>query len=72
MEAASAELDFERAARFRDQLRAVQDIVEGQNIAMKVKGEQDAIAFAADKDQACVQVFNYPLTVSSSAVKVLR
>jgi excinuclease ABC subunit C len=57
MEIASTELDFERAARFRDQLQAVQYIVEGQSIAMKVKGEQDAIAFAADRDQACVQIF---------------
>ena len=57
MEEASEALDFERAARFRDQLQAVQAVVEGQNIAMKVKGEQDAIAFAADNDQACVQVF---------------
>lgn len=57
MEEASEALDFERAARFRDQLQAVQAVIEGQNIAMKVKGEQDAIAFAADNDQACVQVF---------------
>jgi excinuclease ABC subunit C len=57
MEAASESLDYERAARFRDQLQAVEDVVEGQSIAMKVRGEQDAIAFAADKDQACVQVF---------------
>jgi excinuclease ABC subunit C len=57
MEAASSELDFERAARFRDQLKAVEDVVEGQSIAMKVRGEQDAVAYAADKDQACVQVF---------------
>jgi excinuclease ABC subunit C len=57
MEAASEELHFEQAARFRDQLQAVQDVVEGQNIAMKVRGEQDVVAFAADKDQACAQVF---------------
>ncbi len=57
MEVASEALDFERAARFRDQLKAVESVVEGQNIAMKVKGEQDAIAFAADNGQACVQVF---------------
>jgi excinuclease ABC subunit C len=57
MEDASGELHFEQAARFRDQLQAVQDVVEGQNIAMKVRGEQDVIAFASDKDQACVQVF---------------
>lgn len=57
MEEASEALDFERAARFRDQLKAVQDVMEGQSIAMKVKGDQDVVAFAADKDQACVQVF---------------
>jgi len=57
MDEASETLDFERAARFRDQLQAVQDVVEGQSIAMKVKGEQDVIAFHADNDQACVQVF---------------
>ncbi len=57
MEAASEDLDFEQAARLRDQLMAVQDVVEGQSIAMKVKGEQDVIAYAAENDQACVQVF---------------
>ena len=57
MEKASAEMKFEQAARFRDQLQAVQSVVEGQKLAMKVKGEQDVIAFASDKDQACVQVF---------------
>ena len=57
MAEAAESLDFERAARFRDQLKAVEDVVEGQSIAMKVRGEQDAIAFAADNDQACVQVF---------------
>lgn len=57
MEAASETLNFEQAAKYRDQLQAVQDVVEGQSIAMKVRGEQDVIAFAADNDQACVQVF---------------
>ncbi len=57
METAASEMKFEQAARFRDQLKAVQTVVEGQKIAMKVRGEQDVIAYAADKDQACVQVF---------------
>jgi excinuclease ABC subunit C len=57
MESAAEAMDYERAARFRDQLQAVQEVLEGQRIAMKVQGEQDAIAYAADKDQACVQVF---------------
>jgi excinuclease ABC subunit C len=54
---ASESLDFERAARFRDQLKALEDVIEGQSIAMKVQGEQDAIAYVAEKDQAYVQVF---------------
>jgi excinuclease ABC subunit C len=57
MEDSAKALDFELAARFRDQLYAVQQVIEGQNIAMRVRGEQDAVAYAAEKDQACVQVF---------------
>ncbi len=57
MEAAARDLKYEQAAHFRDQLQAVEAVVEGQKIAMKVRGEQDVIAYAADKDQACVQVF---------------
>jgi len=57
MNKAAEALDFETAARLRDQLQAVKEVVEGQRIATTVKGEQDVIAFAQDKDQACVQVF---------------
>jgi len=57
MNKAAEALDFERAAMFRDQIQAVDRVVEGQRIATTVKGEQDVIAFADDKDQACVQVF---------------
>lgn len=57
MEEASKALNFEAAAHFRDQLQSIKLVVEGQNIAMKVKGEEDVVAFATDKDQACVQVF---------------
>jgi excinuclease ABC subunit C len=57
MHQAALSLDFERAARLRDQIRAVNEVVEGQRIATTVKGEQDVIAFAQDKDQTCAQVF---------------
>jgi len=57
MNKAAEALDFERAAMFRDQIQAVDRVVEGQRIATTVKGEQDVIAFAGDKDQAYVQVF---------------
>jgi len=57
MNKAAEALDFETATRLRDQIQAVERVVEGQRIATTVKGEQDVIAFAPDKDQACVQVF---------------
>ena len=57
MEKAAKALNFEQAAMLRDQIKAVEQVIEGQRIAMTVKGEQDVIAFAGDKDQACVQVF---------------
>ncbi len=50
-------LDFEKAALIRDQIQAVNRVIEGQRIATTVRGEQDVIAFAQDKDQAYVQVF---------------
>ena len=57
MKEASDSLDFEKAALLRDQLQAVNRVVEGQRIAATVRGEQDDIAFAQDNDQAYVQVF---------------
>ncbi len=57
MERAAENMDFEKAARLRDQIQAVEQVVEGQRIAATVKGEQDVIAFSEDKDQAYVQVF---------------
>ncbi|MCD6300106.1 MAG: excinuclease ABC subunit UvrC [Dehalococcoidales bacterium] len=57
MKHAAQALDFEWAALFRDQIQAIDRVVEGQRIATTVRGEQDVIAFAKDKDQAYVQVF---------------
>ena len=57
MEKAAEALDFEKAALIRDQIWAVNRVIEGQRIATTVRGEQDVIAFAQDKDQAYVQVF---------------
>ncbi len=50
-------LHYEKAAILRDQIKAIHQVIEGQRIATKVKGEQDVIAFAQDRDLACVQVF---------------
>jgi excinuclease ABC subunit C len=57
MQTASDNLNFELAAKLRDQHLALESVAEGQRIAMKVRGEQDAIAFAVENDEACVQVF---------------
>ncbi len=57
MKEAAEALDFEKAALLRDQIQAIDRVIEGQRIATTVKGEQDIIAFASDKDQAYVQVF---------------
>ncbi|MBA7559050.1 MAG: excinuclease ABC subunit UvrC [Dehalococcoidia bacterium] len=57
MNKAAAATDFEKAARLRDQIQAVEEVVEGQRIAARIRGEQDVIAFANDRDQAYVQVF---------------
>ncbi len=57
MNKAAEALDFEQAALLRDQIQAINRVIEGQRIAATVKGEQDVIAFASDKDQAYVQVF---------------
>jgi excinuclease ABC subunit C len=57
MARAAEALDFEKAARLRDRIEAVERVIEGQRIATTVRGELDAIAFAQDGNQAYVQVF---------------
>ncbi len=56
MKKAAEALDFEKAALLRDQIQAINRVIEGQRIAATVRGEQDVIAFASDKDQAYVQI----------------
>ncbi len=57
MRAAAQELRFEQAALLRDQLRAVERVVEQQKIVSSTGGDQDVIAFAREEGDACVQVF---------------
>ncbi len=57
MEKAAEALNFEGAAMLRDQIQALDNVIEAQRIATTVKGDQDVIAFATNRDQACVQVF---------------
>lgn len=57
MEAAARELQFERAALLRDQICAIENVIEGQKIAVALKGEQDVIAFAQNGGEAYVEIF---------------
>ena len=50
MNKAAEALDFEKAALIRDQIQAIHRVIEGQRIAATVRGEQDVIAFAQDRD----------------------
>lgn len=56
MNRASASTDFEKAARLRDQIQAMEEVIEGEKIASTVRGEQDVIAFIQDEDKAYAQV----------------
>ena len=57
MKKASQQLQFEKAALLRDQIQAIEEVIEGQRIAITVKGDQDAIALVLTKDLAYVEIF---------------
>lgn len=57
MAKASADLEFEKAAFLRDQLQAIERIMEGQKVVSHRKIDEDVIAIAHNKNQACAQVF---------------
>ncbi|QJW48369.1 excinuclease ABC subunit UvrC [bacterium BFN5] len=56
MEDAAEQLQFEMAAKLRDQLAAIEKITEKQNMVTG-SGDQDAIGLARSALGACVQVF---------------
>jgi excinuclease ABC subunit C len=57
MESASAELDFERAAVFRDRIKALTQIQSHQSINNLDIDEADVFALHTQGSQACIQVF---------------
>ena len=58
MEKASRELQFERAAALRDQLKALGSIVERQKVVFTADYvDSDVIAMARANNEACVQIF---------------
>jgi excinuclease ABC subunit C len=59
MQQASDDLDFERAARLRDRIRALSAIAMEQSVNPETVEEADLFALHAEGGQACVQVFFY-------------
>ncbi len=57
MEAAAEEMEFEKAAMYRDQITAVKVIQEQQNITTVGGGDMDVLGFAGDAGQTCVQIY---------------
>lgn len=57
MNASSEALDFERAARFRDRLRAMSHIQSSQGINPSTFAEADLFALHSEGGQTCIQVF---------------
>ena len=54
---ASGQLEYERAAVLRDQIRSVEMVTEHQKISSVEMDDQDVIALAQSDDQAFVEVF---------------
>ncbi|WP_067908394.1 excinuclease ABC subunit UvrC [Actinomadura rubrobrunea] len=57
MRAAAAEQEYERAARLRDDIRALERALEKQAVVLGDRTDCDMIAFAEDELEAAVQVF---------------
>jgi excinuclease ABC subunit C len=57
MQEASDDMEFERAARLRDRIRALASIAQEQQINPETLEEADVFALHAEGGQACVQVF---------------
>ena len=59
MQVASDKMEFERAARLRDRIRALASVAQETQINPETMEEADVFALHAEGGQACVQVFFY-------------
>jgi excinuclease ABC subunit C len=58
MRQASQELDFEKAARLRDDVQALRRALEKQTVVLPDGTDADVVAFATDQLEVAVQVFH--------------
>lgn len=57
MEKSADNLEFERAAVFRDRIRRLESVAEQKRVFSTASTDEDVIAFARRDGEACVQVF---------------
>ena len=57
METASDDLQFEKAARLRDQLQGIETLIERQKVVSTNQTDQDIIALVNDQGKSAVQMF---------------
>jgi excinuclease ABC subunit C len=57
MESASEDLQFERAAKLRDQISAVEEVMARQKVISSQSVDQDVVAVVGDDGSKCVQMF---------------
>ncbi|MBU3108061.1 excinuclease ABC subunit UvrC [Clostridium gasigenes] len=57
MESESMKLEFEKAAKLRDKILAIEAIVEKQKIFKTMEGDEDFINIYQDEKDSCVQIF---------------
>ena len=57
MNEASDELRFERAAMLRDQIQAIDRVIEKQKIVSNENTDSDVIALARSEKESCIQLF---------------
>ncbi len=57
MMTAASKMEFENAASIRDQIQAIESIMEQQTVVSARRIDADAIAIAQQENQACAEVF---------------
>lgn len=57
MDAASLNMEYERAAEYRDKISAIRQIQERQKVLSSALEDEDVIAFAQSEDKGCIQIF---------------
>lgn len=57
MEAAAEDLQFEKAARLRDQLQGIETLIERQKVVSTNQTDQDIVALVNDQGKSAVQMF---------------